>query len=106
MAIFKKDLENINSFNEKNRKINIRSELLQFINLQNETSDYDFSDLKFELDINFKQRFDQHRKIFKDVANRKINDQSFANFINIFNNFSVKNTAVFSNIERLIYEIK
>ncbi len=106
MAIFKKDLENINSFNEKNRKINVRSELLQFINLQNEAPDYDFSDLKFELEVNFKQRFEQHRKIFKDIANKKINDQSFANFINIFNDFSVKNIGVFSSLERLIYEIK
>lgn len=106
MAIFKKDLENINSFNEKNRKINVRSELLQFINLQNEAPDYDFSDLKFELEVNFKQRFEQHRKIFKDIANKKINDQSFASFINIFNDFSVKNIGVFSSLERLIYEIK
>jgi len=112
MAIFKKDLENINAFNDKNRKIHTRSELLQFINLQNETSDYDFVDFKFELNVNFKKRFDQHKKIFRDIANKKLDQNGgLGDFVNIFNNglfnrFLDLNSNIFSNLERLVYEVK
>ena len=112
MAIFKKDLENINEFNDRNRKIHTRSELLQFINLQNEASDYDFVDFKFELDINFKKRFDQHKTIFRNIANNRINQgDGLGVFLNLFNNgiFNkslTDNLYIFSNLERLVYEVK
>ena len=112
MAIFKKDLENINSLNDKNRKIHVRSELLQFINLQNESTGYDFSDFKFELDINFRKRFQQHKKIFRDISDKKMKRfGGLTDFVNIFDNgifnkFLTENIKVFSNLERLVYEIK
>ncbi len=106
MAIFKKDLENINILNEKNNKINVRSELLQFINYQNEASDYDYSDLIFELDINFKQQFDLNKKIFRDISKNRIDNQSYAKIVDVFTKFNFLNQSFFINLERVIHEIK
>ncbi len=106
MAIFKKDLENINILNEKNNKINVRSELLQFINYQNEASDYDYSDLIFELDINFKQQFDLNKKIFRDISKNRIDSQSYNALYYLFVRFNFINYNFFTNLERAIHEIK
>ncbi len=106
MAIFKKDLENISILNEKNNKINVRSELLQFINYQNETSDYDYSDLIFELDVNFKQQFDLNKKIFRDISKRRIDNKDYAKLTDIFTKFTFLNQSFFINLERTVHEIK
>ena len=106
MAIFKKDLENINKLNEKNQKINVRTEMLQLINFQNEASNYDLSDLKFELDINFKKKSDKTKEIFRNISKTRIDNKSFGKFFNLFENAKNKNTAVFSALERLTYAVK
>lgn len=107
MAIFKKDLENINKINEKNQKeIDVRTSMLQLINFQNETSNYDLSDLKFELDINFKKKSDKTKEIFRNIGKSRIDNKSFGKLFNLFNDAKTKNTLVFSSFERLIYAIK
>lgn len=106
MAIFKKDLENINKLNEKNQKINVRTEMLQLINFQNEASNYDLSDLKFELDINFKKKSDKTKEIFRNISKTRIDNQSFGKFFDLFTAAKTKNTLVFSSLERLTYAIK
>lgn len=106
MAIFKKDLENINALNEKNRKINVRSELLQFINYQNDATDYDFQDFKFELDVNFKQKFDKNKNILRDFSKRRIEKDTFNKTFSIFSNFTTQNSSIYACLERLIFQVK
>ena len=100
MAIFRSDLEKINTLNEKNNKINIRSELIQVINYQNDLTDY--SDLQFELAINFKKRFDKNRLIFNEMISN-VDQQSI---FNIFEKCYNKNKNIFVSFERMIYQIQ
>lgn len=107
MAIFKKDLEKINSLN-KNQKVNVKSEFIQLINFQNEASDYNFDDLSFEVDINFGKKFQKNKDIFLDITKGVIEQNKIdkLKIYNLFSYFNSLNREIFVSLERLIYQIK
>ncbi len=104
MAIFTRDLENINELNQINSKKNIKSELLQFINFQNESNDYDYQDIRFELDINFYEHSNNNKNIFRKLKN--LNNVQNENLFNVFYKSSRYNSLIFSAFERLVYAVK
>jgi len=101
MAIFIKDLEAIEVINKRNlTKLEVDSDIIHFINYQN--TDDDLSDLKFELDTNFRMSFDKNRSYFRSGLK---NWSQITQVKNLFNKFNNTHQIVFDNLEKVLLAI-
>jgi len=106
MAIFESSLEKIRFINKLNNK-DIKTNLIQITNYQNNIGDETFLDIKFELDVIHKGQFSYTKKFLNQNTSSPAftNINSIRSIVNLFKTQNSKHEKIFNNIERIVSQV-